>query len=160
MDSYSILKKFQMHDLRFSPEFHRVSGTASVSRLAEGERIWPHKSPKAASTLGRENKNSHIFTPACVLKNQHPFLPHHFWHSYVSSGSAGWFEDDLSLLHTQSTLWLKPQWFFLPFLAERRCWALKDRPPVIICDWINLSYPVGQRCFSCILSEPQWRLQS
>lgn len=30
----------------------------------------------------------------------------------VSSGSAGWFEEDLSLLDTQRALWLKPQSYF------------------------------------------------
>lgn len=85
---------------------------AKVSCLAEEKSVWPHKSPQRCFHLGQGKQYSHIFTPACLLKNPQRRLPHHIWHSCVSSGSAGWFEEDLSSLDTQRALWLKPQSYF------------------------------------------------
>lgn len=134
-----------MHDLCFlrnSTELQRWAAGTHPGFHAQQKRggFDPTNHHRAASTLGRESKYSHNYTTACVLKNQQHCLPHHFWHSYISSGSAGWFEENLSLLDIQRAQWLKPQLFFLPVLAEQRCWAPKDEPPVVICAWINLSY--------------------
>lgn len=83
MDSFSILYKFQMHDLRSSPEFRRAAEKsfrhlARVSCPAEEGRDWPYKSPQSCFHLGQRKQYSPIFTPQCVLKNEQAQPPSSF----------------------------------------------------------------------------------
>jgi len=94
---------------------------SKVSCLAEEWRVWPHKLPQSCFHLGQGKQYSHVSTPACVLTNQQRCLPHHIWHSCISSGSAGWFEEDLPLLDTQREPVVKTTIIFTYHSWQSKC---------------------------------------